>query len=88
MQMHPLTSSNLAAAGHDPETRRLRVKFRDRVRKRDGTVIPGGTYELDDMDQADFESLLAAASAGSHYHQHLRHLPWRKVEAEPEEQAA
>lgn len=62
MDMHPIEgSTNVAELGHDPDNRMLRVRFHDRVKK-DGTVVPGGLYEVPEMGAADYESLRAAAA--------------------------
>ncbi|GAA0305537.1 KTSC domain-containing protein [Kineococcus aurantiacus] len=47
MQIHPVTSGNVASVGYDPDTRTLRVRFRS-----------GGTYDYADVDVALFHQML------------------------------
>lgn len=71
--MTPVESSQIAAIGHDGTC--LRIQFKDRTKK-DGTVVPGGTYEYDAPSEAH-TALMAAAndpdtSTGGHFHRHIR----------------
>lgn len=56
IEMIPVTSSNIAAVGYDPETQVMRVEFHR-----------SGLYELQDVPQAEYEMLIASASIGSTY---------------------
>lgn len=71
--MTPVESSQIAAIGYADGV--LRIRFRDRTKK-DGTPVPGGTYEYDTPAEAH-EALMTAAkdpeqSTGGHFHQHIR----------------
>lgn len=90
MDMHEAASSHIHSYGYDPETRTLRVRFRDRVGK-GGVPVAGGVYEYPDFDEADHDSLMAVASdpersLGSHIAKHVRFnldgspRPCRRVE--------
>lgn len=61
MTMQPVSSSNLAAVGYDPETQTLAVEFRS-----------GGTYEYYDVPQQVFDGLLSAASHGQYFQSNIR----------------
>jgi KTSC domain-containing protein len=87
MDMRELQSSHIHSVGYDLEKRTLRVRFHDYRRKRDSTTVPGGVIELDDFDQGDYESFMAAAndpdrSAGAHFAKHIRGLPHRRIESD------
>jgi hypothetical protein len=59
--LHPVTSSNVAAVGHDPVFKELHVQFKD-----------GKTYVFSDVSAEEHEALLKAKSVGSHLHAHIR----------------
>jgi hypothetical protein len=61
MKLTPVKSSNIEAAGFDPATRTLTVKFRN-----------GGTYHYADCHQHHFDGLCSAESAGKYLHKHIR----------------
>ena len=57
MNMTPVTSSQIAAVGHEGAT--LHIRFADREKK-DGTKIPGALYEYDGVPESVHKTLLAA----------------------------
>jgi hypothetical protein len=61
MTMQPVSSSNLAAVGYDPETQTLAIEFKS-----------GGTYEYYDVPQQVFDGLLSAASHGQYFQSNIR----------------
>lgn len=71
MDMHKVVgSSTVDAKGYDPQTFRLRIKFRN-----------GGTYEYDGVPQRTYDAFSNAESAGSYVHQNIKgKYPFRKVE--------
>lgn len=54
-EMKPVTSSNVARVGYDPQTRELRVDF-----------VNGGSYVYFDVPQGSADALSAAESVGKH----------------------
>lgn len=71
--MTPINSSQIAAIGYADGC--LRVQFKDRTKK-DGTPVPGGTYEYEAPAEVH-DALLAAAtdpdqSTGGHFHKFIR----------------
>lgn len=61
MEMTPLRSSNVAAAGYDPETRELHVEF-----------AGGSTYVYSDVDAATAAGLMTAPSPGKYLNMHVK----------------
>lgn len=61
MKMVDLQSSNIAAIGYDPETRKLMVHFKS-----------GGRYMLHDVEPVIYEQFLKAESPGSFYSKNIR----------------
>lgn len=61
MNMISVSSTNLAAVGHDDERNVLRVAFRN-----------GGTYEYYDVPKQEFDALMAASSHGQYLAQHIK----------------
>lgn len=61
MTMQPVSSSNLAAVGYDPETQTLAIEFKS-----------GGTYEYYDVPQQVFDGLLSAGSLGQYFQSNIR----------------
>ncbi len=62
MQLMPVKSSQIAAVGYDPETKKMRIQF---ASHRDGTN--GSTYEYDNVEPQDHADLIGAKSIGSHF---------------------
>jgi hypothetical protein len=56
IQMKEIRSSNLAAAGYDPDAKILRIKFQS-----------GREYEYFDVSQDVYDMLWQVASAGSYF---------------------
>lgn len=70
MEMHPLSSSNLQAAGYDEETNTLHVEF-----------VGGGLYAYSGVPQETYVALMAAPSAGSFFHRAIRNrFPTERLE--------
>lgn len=61
MKLSPLKSSNIEAAGYDPATRTLTVKFKN-----------GGTYHYEGCTKDHYEGLCSAESAGGYLHKHIK----------------
>lgn len=61
MEMIPLKSSNLAAAGFDPETRVLDILF-----------VNGTTYSYDEVPQSIADGLFQAPSAGQYFAMNIK----------------
>ena len=59
--MQPVESSNLAAAGYDPATQTLAIRFK-------GGVL----YHYHDVTPADYEAFTKAKSKGGHFHTAIR----------------
>jgi hypothetical protein len=57
----PVQSSNLAAAGYDPESRTLEIEF-----------VDGGVYQYFDVPQSVYEGLMTAPSHGKFFRAHIR----------------
>lgn len=57
----PISSSQIKAAGHDPESGDLVVEFRS-----------GGTYRYSNVPAEAAAQFLAAESVGKHFHAHIR----------------
>lgn len=69
MEMLPLDSSNLAAAGYDPATQVLRVQFKN-----------GSIYDYSQVHPEIANGLFSADSAGQYLHQQIKgryeHTRW------------
>jgi len=61
MQLHPVESSNIAAVGHDPDTNRMVVQFKN-----------GGLYEYPDVPVSEYQLLMSAESVGRYYSANIR----------------
>jgi hypothetical protein len=61
MTSRPLRSSSIAAAGYDPDTRRLEIEF-----------VSGRSYTHEDVPPEVYESLLSAPSPGRFYNQSIK----------------
>lgn len=61
MKLSPLKSSNIKAAGYDPHTRTLTVKFKN-----------GGTYHYSGCSQEHYDGLCKAKSAGGYLHSTIK----------------
>jgi hypothetical protein len=62
----PVSSSNLAEVGYDPETQTLEVQF-----------VSGTEGHYEGVPQAQYDALMAAQSKGSYFHHNIRdRYPW------------
>lgn len=61
MEMHAVTSSNIAQIGYDSSTGTVRVVFND-----------GSVYEYYNVEKHVFDDFLTASSVGKYLHQHLK----------------
>jgi hypothetical protein len=59
--MRPVSSSNLAGAEYDDETRTLRIAFRS-----------GSTYAYQGVDRTVFEDLIASPSPGAYFARRIK----------------
>lgn len=57
----PVTSSNIAAIGYDPEAREMHVQFKS-----------GGIWIYADVPPEAHEEFASAESVGKHFHAHVR----------------
>lgn len=62
IELKPVTSSKIAAIGHDPDTNTLAIKFPDRP-----GGIPGPVYHYANFTRDDYVRFASAASLGSHF---------------------
>lgn len=58
--MEPVTSSNIAAIGYNPDTAILTIEFKK-----------GGTYEYYDVPSHEHDSLMGAESKGGYANQNI-----------------
>jgi len=66
--MPQLKSSNLDAAEYEPETRQLAIRFKS-----------GAVYTYSDVDEATYNELLTASSAGRYFSDKIRDVfSWTK----------
>ncbi len=69
VEMIPLDSSNVAAAGYDPKTRILQVEF-----------VSGGMYVVEGVPQDVFDQLRSSSSPGGYYHRNIKNVyPARRI---------
>jgi len=69
MQRQPVTSSNLRSVGYDAQTSTLEVEFHH-----------GAVYQYFEVPESRFTELLAAASKGSYFNDHIKdQYRYRKV---------
>ncbi len=61
MEMIRVNSSAIAAAGYDPPSKMMKIKFKQ-----------GKTYDFCRVPQSVFDGLLSASSKGSYYDSHIR----------------
>jgi hypothetical protein len=74
MERSPVTSSFIAAVGHDPDTKQMEVEFTN------------GTVEVHDgVSVDDHAAFVSAKSVGSHWHSNYKGKG--KVQPKPDEQA-
>ena len=61
IDLHPIQSSNISAAGHDEKENILAIKFKD-----------GALYHYHDVPKDVYETLIGAKSVGSHFHSTIK----------------
>lgn len=61
MEMQPLNSSNIAAAGYDADTQTMRIEFKS-----------GSTYSYASVPLEVFEGLITSPSAGGYFFRNVR----------------
>jgi hypothetical protein len=66
MKLKPVTSSQLAAIGYDPETQTLAIEFKS-----------GGRYHYANFSPEDWAKLESAESVGSHFYRNIKPFPDR-----------
>ena len=62
----PVTSSQIEAIGHDPESNTLAVRFKGKGER------PGTLYHYQNFDSEAFEAFNAAESKGSHFIRNIK----------------
>jgi hypothetical protein len=76
--LKPVTSSQIAAIGHDAATNTLAVQFLPRSDEREGSV-----YHYADVDAAIYKDFSEAPSLGSYFYRHIKpdaaRFPYLKV---------
>lgn len=71
MELTPVTSSTIAAVGHDPQGNELHVRFKS----------GGAVYVYSGVDAAKHAALMNAESLGKHFHAEIKSKhKHRKVE--------
>ncbi|MBC6436158.1 KTSC domain-containing protein [Nostoc sp. HG1] len=61
MNRMPVSSSNLASVGYDPNTQTLEIEF-----------LHGGIYQYSGVPSSVHSGLMAASSHGSYFDQHVK----------------
>jgi hypothetical protein len=61
MTRTPVSSSNVASVGHDPETNTLQVEYRN-----------GRVYDYAGVSAEEHDQLISAESIGRHLHERIR----------------
>jgi len=68
-EMHPVSSSNIAAIGYDAENQTVYVQF-----------LNGSTYAYKGVPEHEFESLRTAPSVGSYLNRNYKNVyPYERV---------
>lgn len=74
--MQPVTSSQIAAIGHHPETNTMAIQFPSKTGS-------GSLYHYDNVTPEQFEAFKSAPSVGSHFIKqikpHVDKHPYRKI---------
>ncbi len=69
LEMRPVSSSNIAAVGFDPENQNVHVEF-----------LNGSTYAYMGVPEHEFQNLLSASSVGSYLNRHFKNVyPYQRV---------
>ncbi len=61
MNRTPVTSSNVASVGYDPNTMTLEVEFRN-----------GSVYQYFDVPETVYQDLMSASSVGTYLNQNIK----------------
>jgi hypothetical protein len=61
MNRTPVTSSNVASVGYDPNTMTLEVEFRN-----------GSVYQYFDVPETAYQDLMSASSVGTYLNQNIK----------------
>jgi len=61
MNRTPVTSSNVASVGYDPNTMTLEVEFRN-----------GSAYQYFDVPETVYQDLMSASSVGTYLNQNIK----------------
>lgn len=61
MERQPVSSANLASAGHDAKGETLEIEFKN-----------GSVYQFDGVPEETFKGLMSANSPGGFFHQNIR----------------
>lgn len=61
MNRTPVTSSQLKSVGHDPDTNKMHVEFKN-----------GSVYEYDGVSASDHQALVSSPSVGQHFNKHVK----------------
>ena len=62
-EMHPVSSSNIAAVGYDAENQAVHIQF-----------LNGSTYVYKGVPEHEFENLRTAASVGSYFNRNFKNV--------------
>lgn len=71
MKLQDVESSNIEAAGYDPESKEMQVRFRG-----------GSLYSYGNVPKSTYDGFLASESKGSFFHGNIKNggFKWHKVE--------
>lgn len=69
---YPVPSTNIAAIGYDPETRRLHVEFQPSAKKGEPLPTRGKVVEYRSVPPELFEAFAGAPSKGKFFHTAIR----------------
>jgi len=61
MNRTPVTSSNIASVGYDPNTMTLEVEFTN-----------GSVYQYFDVPETEYQNLMGASSVGTYLNQNIK----------------
>ncbi len=68
-EMHPVSSSNIASVGYDPDNQMVFVQF-----------LNGSIYAYKGVIESEFENLRTAASVGSYLNRNYKNIyPYEKM---------
>jgi hypothetical protein len=74
MVRQPVSSSNLASVGYDPDARCLEIEFIRRPPKRRSSLATGTTiYCYHDVPASVFNGLMEAPSKGKYHHIYIKY---------------